>query len=156
MEAGRKDTAGVPFPPPIAYLLGLLAGLGLEAAFPTDELSAALRIVGAAAGIGVGLLFAGGAQQRFSRAGTPAIPFKPTEAFVTSGPFRITRNPMYVGMACLYIGLGFAFGTLWPLAVLPVVLIAIDRLIIAREEPYLERLFGGEYLAYKQRVRRWL
>jgi protein-S-isoprenylcysteine O-methyltransferase Ste14 len=155
MEAGRS-TAGVPFPPPVAYLLGLLAGIGLEIAFPTDDLSTAVRIAGAVVGIGAFLYFDGGAMQRFSRAGTPAIPFKPTEALVTTGPYGFTRNPMYVGMACLYVGLTLAFGTLWPVALLPVVLVAIDRLVIAREEPYLERLFGEQYLAYKQRVRRWL
>ena len=155
MEAGRR-TAGVPFPPPLAYLLGLLVGIGLEIAFPTDDLSTAVRIAGAVLGIGAFVYFDFAAFQRFARAGTPAIPFKPTEALVTTGPYRITRNPMYVGMACIFIGLTFAFGTLWPLAVLPFVLLAIDRLIIAREEPYLERLFGAEYLEYKQRVRRWL
>ena len=155
MEADQR-TAGVPFPPPLAYLFGLLAGIGLEIAFPTDDLSTALRVAVAIAGIGAAIYFAAGAARRFSKAGTPAIPFEPTEALVTSGPYRQTRNPMYVGMACLYIGLSFAFGTLWPLAALPFVLIAIDRLVIAREEPYLERLFGAEYLEYKQRVRRWL
>lgn len=137
-------------------MLGLLVGIGLEIAFPTDDLSTALRIAGALAGIAAGLYFAGAAFERFSRAGTPAIPFKPTEALVTSGPYRFTRNPMYVGMACLFIGLALAVGTLWPLAVLPFVVIAIDRLIIAREEPYLEALFGTQYRDYKSRVRRWL
>jgi protein-S-isoprenylcysteine O-methyltransferase Ste14 len=63
---------------------------------------------------------------------------------------------MYVGMAFLYLSLAFAFGLLWPLAILPFVLLAVNRLVIAREEPYLERTFGEDYRAYRGRVRRWL
>jgi protein-S-isoprenylcysteine O-methyltransferase Ste14 len=63
---------------------------------------------------------------------------------------------MYVGMACLYIALAMAFGVIWALIALPVVLAAVDRLVIAREEPYLEAKFGDQYRDYKRRVRRWL
>ena len=154
--AGSAPTAGVPFPPPLAYLAGLLIGVALEIAFPVDPLPTVITVVGAVVGIGGSLLLDVGAMQRFSRAKTPAIPFKPSTALVTSGPYRITRNPMYLGMALLYVGLAFAFGLVWAFAVLPVVVIVIDRLVIAREEPYLERLFGEEYRAYKTRVRRWI
>ena len=154
--ADSAQTAGVPFPPPLAYLAGLLIGVGLEVAFPVDPLPTVVTVVGAVAGIGGSLLLDVGAMQRFMRAGTPAIPFKPSTALVTSGPYRFTRNPMYLGMASLYVGLAFAFGLIWAFALLPVVVIVIDRLVIAREEPYLERLFGDEYLAYKGRVRRWI
>lgn len=154
--ADSAQTAGVPFPPPLVYLAGLLIGAGLEIAVPVDPLPTLVTVSGAVAGIGGSLLLDAGAMQRFSRAGTPAIPFKPSTALVTSGPYRITRNPMYLGMASLYIGLSFAFGLIWAFALLPIVVIVIDRVVIAREEPYLERLFGEEYLAYKRRVRRWI
>jgi protein-S-isoprenylcysteine O-methyltransferase Ste14 len=81
---------------------------------------------------------------------------RPTTALVTSGPYRLTRNPMYLGMAFLYAGLALSFGVTWSLAFLPLVLLAVDRLAILREEHYLEAKFGEEYRRYKARVRRWL
>ena len=84
------------------------------------------------------------------------VPMKPTTALVTSGPYRVTRNPMYVGMAFLYAGLALSLGVIWALALLPAVLLMVDRLVIAREERYLEAKFGEEYRDYKRRVRRWL
>jgi protein-S-isoprenylcysteine O-methyltransferase Ste14 len=152
-----RDTAGVPAPPPLFYLGGFLIGLGLELAFPVDGPATWIRIAGAALGLIGFLALDSTAMGAFRRAGTSVIPFKPTTALVTSGwPYGYTRNPMYVGMAFLYAGFAFGFGVIWAFAVLPFVLIAIDRLVIAREEPYLERKFDAAYLEYKGRVRRWL
>lgn len=150
------DTAGVPAPPPLIFLGGFLVGVALELAVPVDALPTVVRILGAAAGLGLWLWLDGAAMARFKRAGTPAIPFKPSTALVTSGVYRFTRNPMYLGMACAYLGLAFAFDVVWALPILPLVIIAIDRLVIAREEPYLERKFGSAYSDYRGRVRRWL
>lgn len=151
-----SETAGIRVPPPLFYVGGLLVGLALELAFPIDGPPASVRIAVGVAGAAGALYFDFGAMGRFSRAGTNAIPFKPTTALVTGGPYRITRNPMYVGMALAYIAIAVGFSVMWALALLPVVLLAIDRLVIAKEEPYLERLFGEPYLEYKRRVRRWL
>ena len=92
----------------------------------------------------------------FRRAGTSMVPMNPATVLVTSGPYRLTRNPMYLGMAFLYVALAFAFGVIWALALLPAVIVMVDRFVIAREEPYLERKFGQAYHDYKARVRRWL
>ncbi len=155
-RAGEADNAGVPLPPPLIFVGGLVVGIALELVFPTGSLPLVLAIVAGLAGL-VALLFLDGtAMMRFRRAGTSMIPFQPTTAIVTTGPYRFTRNPMYVGMAVLYVGLALAFGLLWALAVFPLVVLAVDRLVIAREERYLARKFGEEYLAYKRRVRRWL
>jgi protein-S-isoprenylcysteine O-methyltransferase Ste14 len=116
----------------------------------------AVRVAGAVAGIGVFLFLNAGAIARFRRANNNPTPWTPIEELVVEGPYRFTRNPMYVGMAALYAGLAFAIGTLWALAVLPVVVVVIDRYVIAREERYMERRFGKAYLDYKRRVRRWL
>lgn len=151
-----KATAGIPFPPPLIYVAGLLLAVPLEIVFPTGGLPLAVTIAGAVLGIGLGAALDWDAAKRFMRAGTPAIPFQPTQALVLTGPYRFTRNPMYLGMAALYVGLAFAFGLLWAFAILPFVILIIDRMVIAREEPYLERLFGEEYREYKQRVRRWI
>jgi protein-S-isoprenylcysteine O-methyltransferase Ste14 len=142
--------------PPLLYLAGLGIGLALELAFPIDGPPTAVRIAVALAGVAASALLDVGAMRRFERAGTEVIPFKPTSALVTDGPYRITRNPMYVGMACLYVAIAVGFSLIWALFLLPLVLIAVDRLVIAKEEPYLERLFGEPYLDYKRRVRRWL
>ncbi len=104
----------------------------------------------------VWLVLDGASMLRFRRAGTPVIPFQPSTALVTDGPYRFSRNPIYLGMAALYVSLAFLLGIMWSLAVLPLVIVAVDRLVIAREEPYLERKFGAEYTAFKGRVRRWI
>ena len=92
----------------------------------------------------------------FRRAGTSFIPIKPTTALVWSGPYQFTRNPMYLAMACLYLGLALWFDLFWPLILLPGVLAGVQYGVIAREEQYLERKFGDDYRQYKARVRRWL
>ena len=107
-------------------------------------------------GAALWLALDGLAMVSFRRAGTSMVSMKPTTALVTSGPYRFTRNPMYLGMAFLYAAFALAFGLIWALATLPAVLIAVDRLIIAREEPYLGARFGDAYRDYRRRVRRWL
>ena len=149
-------TSGVRFPPPLIYVAGFLIGLALELAFPVDGLPAPLAIAAAVAGAAAWLVLDGSAMRRFKRAGTSMIPMRPSTALVTSGPYRITRNPMYVGMAALYLAIALGLGVIWALATLPVVLFAVDRLVIVREERYLEAKFGEDYRSYKGRTRRWL
>lgn len=96
------------------------------------------------------------AAARFKRARTNPVPWRPATALVTDGPYRFTRNPMYLGMAALYAGIALGAGLLWGLALLPVVLAAIQVAVIAREEAYLERVFGDQYRVYRATVRRWL
>ena len=81
---------------------------------------------------------------------------KPTSALVIWGPYRFTRNPMYMGLTTLYVGGTLLLNDLWPLALLPVVIGLVQRRVIAKEEAYLERKFGDEYRAYKAGVRRWV
>ena len=112
-------------------------------------------------GLGGALLLAGLAllasfNMAFQRKGTAVEPWKPTTAIVTTGPYRLTRNPAYLGMALIYAGIAVMSDAFWTLAPLPLVLLIIDRAVIAREERYLERKFGQEYLDYKRSVRRWL
>ena len=151
-----SDVAGVPLPPPLIFVAGLAAGgvaeLVRSTSGPAWPISAAIAV----AGVLAFMALAGAAVGRFRRAGTTENPFRPSTALVVDGPFRFTRNPMYLGMAALYVGLAFLLGIMWALLFLPFVLVAIDRLIIAREEPYLERKFGQDYVEYKKRVRRWI
>ena len=152
----RPDTAGVIAPPPLVFLTGLAVGFGLELLLPSADvptlLSIAVGVVLVAAGLALLIAF----MRAFQRKGTAVEPWRETTAIVTSGPYRFTRNPGYLGMALVYAGIAVASGCLWVLVPLPVVLAVIDRGVIAREERYLERKFGREYLDYKQRVRRWI
>lgn len=79
-----------------------------------------------------------------------------TNTLVTTGPYRFSRNPIYVAYALIYVGIAFNVNTIWPIVFLPAVLGFVQYAVIAYEERYLERLFSDEYLSYKARVRRWL
>jgi protein-S-isoprenylcysteine O-methyltransferase Ste14 len=151
-----RDTSGVRIPPPLFYAAGFLVGVALELAVPIDRPPLAVTLAGALVGGGLWLALDGAAMLFFRRAGTSMVPFNPTTALVTSGPYGRTRNPMYLGMAFLYIALALAFGVIWALIVLPVVIVVVDQLVIAPEEAYLVRKFGQPHRDYMARVRRWL
>jgi protein-S-isoprenylcysteine O-methyltransferase Ste14 len=152
----KSDTSGIRIPPPAFYVAAFLVGVALELVFPTSWPPFGVRIAVALLAGGAWLALDGAAMVSFRRAGTSMVPINPTTALVTSGPYRVTRNPMYLGMAFLYIALAFALGVIWALVFLPAVIVIVDQFVIAREEPYLERKFGQAYRDYKARVRRWL
>ena len=89
-------------------------------------------------------------------AGTPISPEEPVSNLVTGGPFRYTRNPGYLSMAMIYAGLACLANALWAILLLPATLLVIQHGVIEREERYLKRKFGEEYLRYKARVQRWI
>ena len=138
------------------YLGALAIGFGLDAMIGSDSMPSTVALpVGTASIIaGAGLL--GSFRQAFRRGGTPIDPYTPSQAFVTDGPYRLTRNPAYLGMALAYAGIAIAANAPWALAPLPIAIAVIDRGVIAREERYLERRFGTPYAEYKRRVRRWI
>jgi protein-S-isoprenylcysteine O-methyltransferase Ste14 len=138
------------------YLAAFGCGLLVELAAPSPGLPGWLRIGGAVAGILLLLFLDTRAMLRFQRHGTPVNPARAAEALVTDGPYRFTRNPMYLGMGCAYAGAALAAEALWSLALLPLVLLIVDRVIIPREEAHLAAMFGEEYERYRGRVRRWL
>jgi protein-S-isoprenylcysteine O-methyltransferase Ste14 len=84
------------------------------------------------------------------------IPMRPSSALDTTGPYRFSRNPMYLGMVFLYVAIALALGLVWPLIALPLVIAAVDQLVIAIEEAYLVRRFGQPYCDYMATTRRWL
>jgi protein-S-isoprenylcysteine O-methyltransferase Ste14 len=90
------------------------------------------------------------------RAGTNVRPSEPALAIVTDGPFRFTRNPLYLALTACYIGITLLANAAWPLVVLPFALVVTHYGIVRREERYLEAKFGTTYVAYMTRVRRWL
>ncbi|MFP5353383.1 MAG: methyltransferase family protein, partial [Actinomycetota bacterium] len=92
----------------------------------------------------------------FIRKKTGVAPWTPATTLVTEGVYRVTRNPMYLGMTLLYLGLALGLGLMWALALLPVVVAIVDRFVIRREEAYLDRKFGAAYRDYRASVRRWI
>jgi protein-S-isoprenylcysteine O-methyltransferase Ste14 len=150
--------AGVRFPPPFVYLIGLVIGYGLSKWMPLRLASPEPRWmfdVGLALAV-AGVLFGFWGAATFKRHKTAIIPYHPASMVVTSGPYAITRNPMYVGLAWSYVGGSFLLDTWWAFALLPVVVGIIDRQVIAREERYLLSAFGAEYAGYTKKVRRWI
>jgi protein-S-isoprenylcysteine O-methyltransferase Ste14 len=152
----RPNTAGVIAPPPLIYLGGLAAGFALDAALPSPELPSAVAVPLGGALVGAGVALAGSFAAAFRRAGTPVDPYQTTTSIVTTGPYKLTRNPAYVAMASAYVGIALLARKPWALATLVPTVALIDRGVIAREERYLTRRFGDDYRAYQARVRRWL
>ena len=154
--APGADTPGVIAPPPLIYLGALGVGFALDRMIgDASSSSRVARPVGAALIVaGAGLM--GTFVRAFGRARTPVDPYKPSKAIVTDGPYRLTRNPGYLGMTLTYAGIAIASNAPWALVPLPVAIAVIDRGVIAREERYLERKFGARYTDYKHRVRRWI
>jgi len=152
-----KDTARVAFIPPLYWGLGFLLSLVPAALLPvTLPLPAWARITVGLALTGYAAFFLLGALRELHAARTPVNPFQPTSAIVTTGPYRYSRNPIYLGNTLLYLALTLVTGSLWPVLYLPIILLLLQRGVIEREEIYLARLFGSTYLDYKARVRRWL
>jgi protein-S-isoprenylcysteine O-methyltransferase Ste14 len=158
MAISHPDTAGIAIPPPLIYLTFFVIGVGLNEWRPVDLLPSLLQhsvggvIILASFGIAVPAALA------FHRARTPIDVRKPPTALVTRGMFKWTRNPLYLdlGLALLHVGMAVTIDNVWALAMAVPAVAAVDRLVIAREELFLERKFGAEYLAYKDRTRRWL
>jgi protein-S-isoprenylcysteine O-methyltransferase Ste14 len=151
-----RDSAGVKAPPPFIFLGGLAVGFVLEALLPGTSVPAAVQWILGGVLLIAGVALLGSFNSAFRRKGTAVEPWKPTTAIVTTGPYRLTRNPAYLGMTLVYLAIALLADALWVLAPLPLVLLIIDRGVIAREERYLERKFAQEYLDYKRRVRRWV
>lgn len=152
------DSARVKFPPPLAFLGTLLAGvlLGKLLGSPGLPLSQGSErgLGGVLAVVGIGLVLS--AANLFHGAGTDVKPWKRSTALVTDGVYRWTRNPMYLGMSLVYAGIALWLDNLAALLLLIPLVIVIRKEVIEREEAYLTGKFGERYVAYKASVRRWL
>jgi len=156
MPGDEQDKAGVVAPPPLIYLAALIFGLILNRRFPSAFLPRTIaRLLGWPL-LGGGMLLAGWFEWAMRQADTPASPYKPVSHIATGGPFRYTRNPGYLSMTMIYTGIAALRNALWAIVLLPVALLVIQRGVIEREERYLERKFGEEYLRYTAQVRRWI
>jgi protein-S-isoprenylcysteine O-methyltransferase Ste14 len=151
----REPTAGILAPPPVIYAVPLAAGLLLQRWRPIPFVPGGAEIPLGIACVLLGLVGLP-ALLAFRKAKTSVNPWRPSKAVVTTGPYRLSRNPMYVGLTWFYVGIAVWVNAAWPFFFLPLVLIAMHYGVILREEAYLERTFGEEYRQYRQRVRRWL
>ena len=161
MSTGRPtDNPGLIMAPPLMLLIALLLAAGLELILPV--------LVLPEPGLGSGLSWLGAimalaslalevwAVMTFRAAHTNPEPWKPTLAIVGTGPYRFTSNPMYIGMTALQLGLSLVFSLEWGVVLAPLLWLAFDRLVVAREEAYLTRKFGATYQELLDRTRRWL
>ena len=156
MGGDKNDNPGIIAPPPLIYAGALAAGLLANRRFRLPFLPRRLALTMGPALVACGLILGLLAFREMRRAGTNVDPYEPATAVVTEGPYRYTRNPIYVGFTLVYVGISALANALAPLMLLPAVFAIMRRGVIEREERYLEHKFGDEYLQYKGRVRRWI
>lgn len=156
MNEQISDNPGVIAFPPALYAGTLLIGLVISFFFPISFLPRPIALsLAAIAMIGAGW-FSTSAFRTMKRAETAIDPTKPTTAIVSDGVFRFSRNPLYLSLTLLYIGISLLSNAVWALLLLLPLLVVVQIGVIQREEVYLERKFGDEYLRYKAQVRRWI
>ncbi len=158
-EPAPGDSPGVVAHPPIIYGGALAIGLGVDWLLSLPPLPLAAGQAGPVLAWALGLAGAAlllAAALRFIRAGTNIPTHLPATALVTDGLYRLSRNPIYLGLTLVYVGLVLGFASLASVVLLPAVLLVMQYGVIHREERYLEAKFGEAYLHYKSTVRRWL
>jgi protein-S-isoprenylcysteine O-methyltransferase Ste14 len=153
----KHGGANVKVAPPLVFVGMLLVGVLLGFLFPVGEdLNRVLwRTVGAVF-VGAGVFLIAWAVSFFRRTQQRPEPWLPTPSMIFEGPYRFTRNPMYVGMTFMQIGIGFALMNLWVSALAFVALALVHRIAVLPEESYLTEKFGRSYTQFTQRVRRYL
>jgi len=159
-DTPQRDAAAVRIFPPVVPLLTILVGVGLNRVWsfdfgfllPAPACYWVGGVIVVAAILGLGLW----PVMLFRRSGQSENPWKPTFSIVERGPYRFTRNPMYLQMMLVCIGVAVMLTNGWIVVLTPVGAWLLQRLAILPEEAYLERKFGEAYVAYKRRVRRWL
>lgn len=157
-HVGGFSRALMRIPVPCVFILAYLAGVGLEAlCFHSHFFSFTPRI----SKIG-GIVFLAGAALAawgwllFHRAGTTRVPGRASTTMVIWGPYRFTRNPMYLGLMVAYLGEAGILRQLWPVLLLPLVFAYLNWIVIPVEEAKLRQVFGARYEGYRTRVGRWL
>jgi protein-S-isoprenylcysteine O-methyltransferase Ste14 len=152
----RLDSPGVCFPPPLWDALAVLTGILLNRLWPWPIGTGPLAPIAGAFFVVGWMALSFSSIGRFRRSNTSIVPIRAANALVLSGPYRYTRNPMYLSLALLTIAAGLFLSMWWPIALLLPALAIVQKFVILREERYLQNRFGAEYEAYTRRVRRWL
>jgi len=156
MTEQEQQTPGIRLIPPLVYAVSLLIGLAIEQLFPLVSISWTWRTGPAVVLIAVAGLLIAPTVMRYRHADTPFDVRKPATTLITDGPYRYSRNPGYVSLTLLYLGLGVLFSSAWVCVLVVPTLLIINVAVVRKEEQHLESQFGEEYLRYKTAVRRWL
>jgi len=154
----KKDHPGIYVPPPIVYALTFLVAVFIQKKLPIDDSLFHLQL---AKIVGTGLLiialfFLIRSLRQFFLSKNTLVTIMAANSLQTNGIYNITRNPMYLGLAIVYLGISCLIGNWWNIILFPLLLLLIQEYMIKREEKYLERRFGQAYLDYKSKVRRWI
>jgi protein-S-isoprenylcysteine O-methyltransferase Ste14 len=156
MKTG-PDRTGIVVPPPLLFAVPLLAGWLVNRRWPWSLTgSSTAKVVAGVLVIVVGTAIALAGVRRFRKAGTTVLPFGGTSELVTSGIYRFTRNPMYLGMTLAYVGFTLLLNSVWCVLFLPAALMSVYVLAVRPEERYLSHKFGDQYTRYSAKVRRWI
>jgi protein-S-isoprenylcysteine O-methyltransferase Ste14 len=154
----KKDNPGVYVPPPIFYVLTFLAAVFIQKIIPINNSLFHLRFfkITGMFFLLIALFFLIRSLKQFFQSKNTLITIRAASSLETAGIYNISRNPMYIGLAVVYLGVSCFIGNWWNIIFLPLLLLVVQEYIIKREEQYLERRFGQVYLDYKRKVRRWL
>ena len=154
----NSDHAVVVAPPPVIFGVVLIAGILLQRFFPLtiiSESSALSKVLGQSLFVIAALIMFPTTVWMIKKK-TALLPDRPVTTLLTDGIFRYSRNPLYFSLLLIFLGIAFYANSPWYLFVFPLFFLALDFGVIRREEAYLERKFGDEYVRYKQKVRRWI
>ena len=154
-EAGNVARLGI-VRPPLVYLVSIVVGALVHLVAPLPFVTRTLAVPLGASVVVVAIALFSFSVAKFRAAGTPVPARKPTTAIVRTGPYRFSRNPIYLAFSVFHVGIAIWVNSLWLLATLAGALLLMHYVVIPTEERYLERRFGAEYLDYKASVRRWL
>lgn len=152
----HENTPGIRVLPPLLYLVGLMLGYGLETLWPIFDVRWQWTVGLAVVPISLSVLVVAPVITAFRRAATPFDVRKPATSLVTDGPYRYGRNPGYLALTLLYVGIAIILGSVWVLLLIVPVLVVMNYEVVNKEERHLEVQFGEEYLRYKSKVRRWI
>ena len=157
-QIDKSKGPGVYMPPPLFYVLTFLVAVFIQRQVPISDILFRVtitKIVGVTF-ILIALFFLVRSLRQFFLTKNTIVLIKPASSLQTTGVYSVTRNPMYVGLAILYLGIACLIGNWWNIILFPLLLIIVQEYIIKREEKYLEVEFGQEYESYKSKTRRWL
>jgi len=154
----KEDSPGVYIPPPLIYVLVFLGAIFIQKRISIDNSIFHLQItkIAGVLFLVISLLFLITSLRQFYISKNTLVLIKPASSLQFNGIYSITRNPMYVGLALVYLGTSCFVGNWWNIILFPFLLLFVQAYIIKSEEKYLLRKFGKEYVVYKTKVRRWL
>jgi len=156
LDRDKTDNPGVIALPPLIYAAGVIIGIVLHFIHPISFLPNYLNPWLGIVLIVISILIVLPAVRSFTNAKTEFHVRKPSTALVKTGLYKYSRNPMYISLTLLYFGITFLINSLWLLILVIPVLIIMQKGVIEREESYLEKKFGDDYIEYRKRVRRWI